>query len=74
MIRAHIAIRIGRITKFAAVSLSEIDSFKCQQRRWHARCGAKEFFDFAGWEMPVQYSGVIEEHRQALSIVEGLLG
>ena len=28
----------------------------------HLRLGAK-MVDFAGWEMPVQYSGVIEEHR-----------
>ncbi|MGD2115043.1 MAG: glycine cleavage system aminomethyltransferase GcvT [Acidobacteriota bacterium] len=28
----------------------------------HAAAGAK-LVDFAGWEMPVQYSGVIEEHR-----------
>ena len=28
----------------------------------HVAAGAK-MVDFAGWEMPVQYSGVIEEHR-----------
>ena len=28
----------------------------------HAAAGAR-LVDFAGWEMPVQYSGVIEEHR-----------
>lgn len=28
----------------------------------HLEAGAK-IVDFAGWEMPVQYSGVIEEHR-----------
>src|SRR6185503_11482914 len=28
----------------------------------HRRAGAK-MVDFAGWEMPVQYRGVIEEHR-----------
>src|SRR3990167_131555 len=27
----------------------------------HKKCGGK-IVDFAGWEMPVQYSGVIEEH------------
>ena len=28
----------------------------------HLEAGAR-MVDFAGWEMPVQYSGVIEEHR-----------
>src|SRR5262245_31782268 len=28
----------------------------------HRRAGAK-LVEFAGWEMPVQYSGVMEEHR-----------
>lgn len=28
----------------------------------HVRAGAR-MVDFAGWEMPVQYSGIIEEHR-----------
>ncbi|HEY2988053.1 MAG TPA: glycine cleavage system aminomethyltransferase GcvT, partial [Candidatus Binatia bacterium] len=27
----------------------------------HRRAGAK-MVEFAGWEMPVQYKGVIEEH------------
>ncbi len=29
---------------------------------WHADHGAR-LVDFAGWEMPVQYSSIIEEHR-----------
>ncbi len=29
---------------------------------WHARHGAR-FVPFAGWEMPVQYTGIMEEHR-----------
>jgi aminomethyltransferase len=29
---------------------------------WHARQGAR-FVPFAGWEMPVQYTGILEEHR-----------
>src|SRR5271165_5040604 len=28
----------------------------------HRRMGAK-MVDFGGWDMPVQYSGVLEEHR-----------
>jgi glycine cleavage system T protein (aminomethyltransferase) len=32
----------------------------------HRRAGAK-LVDFAGWEMPVQYAGVIEEHRAVRS-------
>jgi len=31
---------------------------------WHARLGAR-FVPFAGWEMPVQYTGIIEEHLAA---------
>ncbi|MFP4167444.1 MAG: glycine cleavage system aminomethyltransferase GcvT [Desulfonatronovibrionaceae bacterium] len=30
---------------------------------WHRENGAK-MVPFAGWEMPVQYSGIIEEHKQ----------
>ncbi|MEM6703427.1 MAG: glycine cleavage system aminomethyltransferase GcvT [Acidobacteriota bacterium] len=29
---------------------------------WHQRSGAR-LVDFAGWEMPVQFSGVIDEHN-----------
>ena len=29
---------------------------------WHARHGAR-FVPFGGWEMPVQYSGILDEHR-----------
>jgi aminomethyltransferase len=29
---------------------------------WHVRQGAR-LVPFAGWEMPVQYSGILEEHR-----------
>jgi aminomethyltransferase len=29
---------------------------------WHARHGAR-FVPFSGWEMPVQYTGILEEHR-----------
>ncbi len=28
----------------------------------HERLGAR-FFDFAGWEMPIEYSGILDEHR-----------
>jgi aminomethyltransferase len=28
---------------------------------WHRAAGAR-FFEFAGWEMPLQYTGIIEEH------------
>ncbi|HLS27597.1 MAG TPA: glycine cleavage system aminomethyltransferase GcvT [Opitutales bacterium] len=31
-------------------------------RAFHERQGAR-FVDFGGWEMPVQYSGILEEHR-----------
>ena len=34
----------------------------------HRALGAK-LVDFGGWEMPVQYSGIIEEHRAARSAV-----
>jgi aminomethyltransferase len=29
---------------------------------WHTRHGAR-FVPFGGWEMPVQYTGILEEHR-----------
>jgi aminomethyltransferase len=29
---------------------------------WHARHGAR-FVPFSGWEMPVQYTGILDEHR-----------
>jgi len=29
---------------------------------WHRRAGAR-FVDFAGWEMPIQFQGVLAEHR-----------
>src|SRR5712664_3681481 len=29
---------------------------------WHRTAGAR-FFEFAGWEMPLQYTGIVEEHR-----------
>ncbi|MEM5818715.1 MAG: glycine cleavage system aminomethyltransferase GcvT, partial [Desulfitobacterium hafniense] len=32
----------------------------------HRRAGAK-LIDFGGWEMPVQYAGVIEEHKAVRS-------
>ncbi|MEQ1562316.1 MAG: glycine cleavage system aminomethyltransferase GcvT, partial [Nitrospiraceae bacterium] len=28
----------------------------------HQACGAK-LVDFAGWEMPIQYSGVVDEYH-----------
>jgi aminomethyltransferase len=37
---------------------------------WHARHGAR-FVPFAGWEMPVQYTGILEEHR-ATRLAAGL--
>lgn len=39
---------------------------------WHKAHGAK-MVDFAGWEMPVQYAGIIQEHmhtRQKVSIFD----
>ncbi len=29
---------------------------------WHRAAGAR-FIEFGGWEMPLQYSGIVEEHR-----------
>src|ERR1700683_5458628 len=34
----------------------------------HCRMGAK-MVDFGGWEMPLQYSGILEEHRAVRSAV-----
>lgn len=36
--------------------------------RLHREAGAR-FVDFAGWEMPVQFSGIIEEHQAVRSSV-----
>ncbi len=33
---------------------------------WHQAAGAR-LIDFAGWEMPVQYTGVLEEHKAVRS-------
>lgn len=41
----------------ANVELKRTALFEC-----HLEAGAK-MVDFAGWEMPVQYTGVLEEHR-----------
>ncbi|HLZ17603.1 MAG TPA: hypothetical protein VKQ08_11210, partial [Cyclobacteriaceae bacterium] len=34
----------------------------------HVALGAK-LIDFAGWEMPVQYAGIIEEHHAVRNAV-----
>ncbi len=36
--------------------------FKTPLNAWHFEHGAK-MVPFAGWEMPVQYSGIIDEHN-----------
>ena len=39
---------------------------------WHRAAGAR-FIDFGGWEMPLRYSGIIEEHlavRQAVGLFD----
>ncbi len=35
--------------------------FRTPLTSWHERTGAR-MFEFAGWWMPVQYSGIVEEH------------
>ena len=38
----------------------------------HKALGAK-FLEFAGWEMPIQYSGVVDEHlavRKAVGVFD----
>ena len=37
---------------------------------WHVAHGAR-MVDFAGWDMPVQYTGIVEEH-QAVRSAAGL--
>ena len=39
----------------------------------HLHLGAR-MVDFAGWEMPVQYAGVIEEHRAVRASAEAIAG
>ena len=39
---------------------------------WHRAAGAR-FIEFGGWEMPLQYSGIVEEHltvRQAVGLFD----
>ena len=39
---------------------------------WHRAAGAR-FIDFGGWEMPLRYSGIVEEHlavRQAVGLFD----
>src|ERR1700752_2239463 len=47
----------------AALSLKRTPLFEL-----HREAGAK-FVDFGGWEMPVQYAGIIEEHRAVRTAV-----
>src|SRR5437588_12080063 len=35
---------------------------------WHVAHGAR-MVDFAGWEMPVKYSGIVEEHQAVRTAV-----
>ena len=37
----------------------------------HREAGAK-FVDFGGWEMPVQYAGIIEEHKSGAHLGRSL--
>jgi len=37
----------------------------------HRELGAK-LIDFGGWEMPVQYSGIMEEHRAVRDCLDAL--
>ena len=39
---------------------------------WHRKAGAR-FIEFAGWEMPLQYAGIVEEHltvRKAVGLFD----
>src|SRR5947199_8200539 len=39
---------------------------------WHRAAGAR-FIEFGGWEMPLQYSGIVDEHltvRQAVGLFD----
>jgi glycine cleavage system T protein (aminomethyltransferase) len=47
----------------AAISLKRTPLFEL-----HREAGAK-FVDFGGWEMPVQYTGIIDEHRAVRTAV-----
>ncbi len=35
---------------------------------WHRRHGSK-MVDFFGWEMPIQYEGIIAEHKRTRNSV-----
>jgi aminomethyltransferase len=55
----------GRKPMSTASQLSRTPLYEC-----HQRAGGK-IVDFAGWELPVQYSGLMEEHR-AVRTMAGL--
>ncbi|MDX1390593.1 MAG: glycine cleavage system aminomethyltransferase GcvT, partial [Acidobacteriota bacterium] len=42
--------------------MSDDDSRRTPIRDWHRDAGGR-LVEFAGWELPVQYSGVLAEHR-----------
>ncbi len=41
---------------------SEANSRRTPLYDWHSKNGAR-LIDFSGWEMPVQYTGILEEHH-----------
>src|SRR5205807_5274297 len=49
-----------RVTPRYAVAMSELK--RTPLRDFHAAHGAR-LVDFAGWEMPVQYRSILEEHK-----------
>ena len=56
----------GTTSSPAALSLKRTPLYEL-----HREAGAK-FVDFGGWEMPVQYAGIIEEHQSGAHLGRSL--
>ncbi len=53
---------VGKDLEHGEVPLTDVQPSATSLIERHRALGAR-LVDFAGWEMPVQYSGILEEHR-----------
>src|SRR5467141_1163475 len=73
----------GRAMRAAAISFARSEGFHRRARcafvafrtalfKWHRAAGAR-MIEFGGWEMPLQYSGIVDEHlavRRAVGLFD----
>ena len=59
---SHVECRNGRIGRLTMADVVD-DSVKVTPLVERHRALGARLIDFAGWLMPVQYSGILEEHR-----------